>query len=420
MSESFQRREIGKEIYFSRITDGRFKKNVITVNFSSPLSEETASDNAVAAKIMAKCSKKYPTYAELCNKLSSLYAARISSGVLCCGDFQVISFSVDFINDKYALNNEKISEEALDILLDCLFEPLTENGGFSEKFTALEKKTLIEDIEAELNDKQYYASQKAGEIIYKNEPAALRDTGSAESVKRVTAKSAYNAYQRLLKHCRIEIICSGSGDFEDAKRRIIEKFTKLQREDIFPCSTLPSPIKPKPQFETEKMEIQQSKMILAFKTDMESTDAFNLMSEIYGGSPTSKLFLNVREKMSLCYSCWSSFSKTKNTLTVYCGVEKENVQKAQEEILNQLKEIQNSNVTEEELQSAKMYRANSLKAYNDGESYLGAWYLSRIYIQDMVSPEELIQREEKYTKADIVKAAQSLKLDTVYVLTSKE
>ncbi|MCM1299892.1 MAG: insulinase family protein, partial [[Eubacterium] siraeum] len=387
MPNNFMRREIGKGIFFNRITDKRFKLNTIVINFLSPLSEETAAENAVASRIISQCSSRYPTYSSLNSKLSSLYAARLCSSAYGFGDAQLISFSIDYLDNKYALHNEKIDEEALNILLGCIFEPLTENGGFSEKFTALERRSLIEGIEAELNDKQYYAGIKADEIIFKNEPAAIKDAGSVETAKRVTAKSAYNAYQRLLRHGRIEIFCSGCGDFEDIKKKITEQFAKLDRGELYPCSTLRSPIKQQPEFASEKMEIQQSKMVMAFKTDMEDVSAFTLLNEIYGGSPGSKLFANVREKMSICYSCWSGFSKIKGTLKAFCGTEKDNVEKAKEEMIRQLTLMQEGDFSQEDVDSAKMCCSNSLRAYNDSAAAIAVWYFLRIYCDDIISPE---------------------------------
>ena len=420
MPNNFVRRKIGKEIYFSSITDSRFKQNMIAVTFIAPLSEETASENAVAAKILTKCSKKYPTYAQLCNKLSSLYSAVLAGGVLAYGDTQITSFSVNYIDNKYAINTEKVGDEALDILLGCLFEPLTENNGFFAKITELEKKTLIDKIEAELNDKQYYASQKSDEIIFRNEPASIRDTGSAASVKRVTAKSAYNAYQRLLKRSRIEIICSGCSSFEDVKEKITRIFSKLPREDIFPRSDRFSPLKPQTERVCEKLDVQQTKMILAFKSDFENYRAMSLMSDIYGGSPTSKLFLNVREKMSLCYGCWSSYNKEKGVLKIHCGIEKANIEKAEQEIIAQLAQMQKGEFSQKDIDSAKQSCKNSIKAYNDSLNHIAVWYLMGIYDDNILSPEESIERYEKVTKEEIVKAAQSLKLDTVYILTSPD
>lgn len=419
MPNKFQRREIGKEIYFSSVNDPRFKLNMISVNFFAPLSEETASENAIALNILTKSCAEYPTFAALNNKLSSLYAARLGSGAMSAGDSQILTVSVTCIDNKYALQNEKVDEEAIGILLGCLFEPLLENGVFTEKITSLERQSLIDDIEAELNDKQSYANHKAAEIMYEGEPSAIRSIGSAEHAKRVTPFTAFSAYKRLLSNCRIEIFCSGCSDFKNAEKTLTRAFTSIERGDIFPCVSVKSKLKAQPKYVEEKLAVTQSKLAMGFKTDCDDHPAFQLMSAIYGGTTTSKLFANVREKMSLCYYCWATgLNRRKGSMFVRSGVENENIEKAQKEILAQLEAVKKGDFTDEDIENAKMYRKNNLKTYNDSLSQMAAWYLACIYDDDIRSPEDAIAEEEKVTKERIIQAAQSVKLDTVYVLTS--
>ncbi|MDE7281334.1 MAG: insulinase family protein, partial [Ruminiclostridium sp.] len=164
----------------------------------------------------------------------------------------------------------------------------------------------------------------------------------------------------------------------------------------------------------------QSNMIVGFKTDCQDPSAMILMNEILGGTPTSKLFSNVREKMSLCYSCFSSYNWLKGSISVRCGVEKEKIERAYEEILNQLDMMKKGEFSEEDIVSAKMYRKNYLKTFYDNLNAMAAWYMSRIYSDDLASPKEMMKRDENITKEDIIKAAQSVKLDTFYVLTSDD
>ena len=420
MQNKFQRREIGKDIYFSRITDPRFKLNLISVRFLAPISEETASENAVVSRILTKSCRKYPSFAILNNKLSSLYAARLGCHLSKLGDAQSIGITVSCIDNKYALENENVNEEAADILIDCLFDPLLENGVFTEKTTSLERQSLIDDIEAELNDKQAYASHKAEEIMFKGEPAAVRSLGSVKHAKLITAKSAYNAYQRLLTHCRIEIICVGCSDFEASQKKLTEAFARLNRDEIFPCGSKYSPLKDAEELVTEKLSVTQSKLVLGFKTDCRNIPALQIMSAIYGGTTTSKLFLNVREKMSLCYYCWSSVSRIKGSLTVASGVENENLETAKNEIIAQLEAVKNGDFTDEDIEYAKMYRRNHLKTFNDSISSMEAWYFTGIYNDDIKTPEEAVEEDEKVTRKEIIEAAKSVKLDSVYILTSDD
>ncbi|MCM1055852.1 MAG: insulinase family protein [Bacteroides sp.] len=418
MPNKFQRREIGKNIFFSSITDPRFKLNMISVNFLVPLSEETASEYALVARILNKSCAAYPTFAELNNKLSSLYAARIDSGVMSFGDSQSLTVSVQYIDNKYALENEKIEEEAAGIFLGCLLEPFTENGVFSEKVTSLERQILIDDIESEINDKQTYANHRASQIMFKDEPAAVRSLGSVEQAKRTAPLTAFNAYKRLLKNARTEIICSGCSDFKAVEKTLSRAFSQLERGEAFRCGTLKSPLKEKPRYVTEKMPVAQSKLAIGFKTDSENYPALHIMNAIYGGSTTSKLFMNVREKMSLCYYCWSGVNRNKGAMFVRSGVENKNIEKATEEIIAQLEAVKKGEFTDEDIEYAKMYRRNGLRTFNDSLNQMAAWYLMRIYDDDIKSPEDAVRESEAVTKEEIIAAAQSVKLDTVYALTS--
>lgn len=420
MAEKIQRREIGKEIYLSRFTDKRAKFNVVAVHFIAPISEETASEYSVLARVLAHSSSNYPTYSILNNKLSSLYAARLDCDVVTGSDVQFIGFSCEYIDNKYALNNERVGAEAMDILMSCIFSPIIENGGMSEKITKLECQSVIDDINSELSNKYSYASRRFFEVMYEGEPAAISGFGSVGSVKRITPKSLYKAYQRLLTHCHAEIICAGSSDFEDERKILSEYFSKLHREDIFNFSSKPSPLKQKPKKVTDFMPLSQSILMRGYKTECENRPALRLTDTILGGSPTSKLFVNIREKLSLCYYCNSGLNCLKGTLWVTSGVDKANIEKVHGEIELQIKKLRDGDFTDEELEQAKIYRSGFLRAYNDSVKYIGAWYLVRIYEDDIKTPEDVIEEERRVTREDIINAAQSLSLDTEYALAQSE
>lgn len=416
MSEKIQRREIGKGIYLSRFTDKRAKFNVVSVNFITPISEETASEYSVLVRALARSNSKYPTYALLSNKLSSLYGARLDCGIAAADDVQIISLNCEYIDNKYALDNERIGEEAMNILMSCIFDPIIENGGLSERVTRLERQTVIDEIQSELTNKYSLASRRFAEIMFEGEPAAICSLGSVSKVKKVTPKSLLKAYERLLTHCRAEIICAGSSDFEDERKILTEAFTRLHREEVFGFSSKPSPLKENPKKATDSMSMSQSILIMGYKTDCKNQPALRIMNEMLGGSPSSKLFLNVRERLSLCYFCWSYLNFIKGALCVKSGVDKENAEKAEREIKAQIECLRNGNFTDEDIEHAKIYRSNFLRAYNDSVKYMGAWYLVRIYEDDLKSPEDVVLEDGRVTRAEIIEAARSLKLDTVYIL----
>ncbi|MDE5741842.1 MAG: insulinase family protein, partial [Oscillospiraceae bacterium] len=181
-----------------------------------------------------------------------------------------------------------------------------------------------------------------------------------------------------------------------------------------------SPLKNEVCRVTEPHDVAQSKMFMAFKTDCEDYPAMRLMLAIYGATPISKLFMNVREKLSLCYYCSSMYNDRKGVVYVDSGIEHANAKKAEDEILNQLDAMQKGDFTEEEFENARKAIVNVWKGVTDGARTIADWYFNQMDKSEICSPEEMIEKLMKVTREDIVAASNSLKLDTVYVLTGKE
>jgi predicted Zn-dependent peptidase len=421
LMDVLNRKQIAPGVFLSIITDPRFKHNRVSVNFLTQLKDTTASANAVVHKVLTNSCRAYPDLRSLNAMLSSLYAARLSGGVGSLGDTQYIEFSIKTIDTRYALEGEDITGAGVKILLDCLFDPLLNAGGdaFVESVVATERQACVDTIEAELNDKRTYAVRQAMRLLCEGEPAANAPHGTIEGVTAVNAQSAYEVYRNLLETARVEIICVGCNDFSTADEILTREFGKITRSQMQDCYSEASAAKLETCTHSENMDVNQSKMVLGFKCDSTDSDALSLMTKIYGGSATSKLFENVREKMSLCYYCWARFHDSKKLIIGECGVEKANIETAKDEILAQLEAMGNSDFTESELNQAVLSLENDLKLINDSLSGTKSWYLSHIYLCDIITPEQAIERYRAVAKnrERIVKAAQSVKLDTVYILT---
>jgi predicted Zn-dependent peptidase len=145
-----------------------------------------------------------------------------------------------------------------------------------------------------------------------------------------------------------------------------------------------------------------------------------VMTDIFGGAPYSRLFTNVREKMSLCYYCSASSVRVKGLLTVDSGVEEANVDKASEEILNQLEIVKNGEFTDFEYESSLKGIADSLRTYNDSQEHLDMWYCVKAVSGNFISPDETAEKIASITKEEIVAAAKNVQLHTVYRLLPKE
>lgn len=417
---SYKREKIADGIHFNSIRNPSLKTNSIVVNLISPLSEDTASLNASASYILTDSSREYPSLVAISQKLEELYGAGLKGYVSRIGDNQSVAISSSCINDRYTFDKENITEELARVTLGCILEPnLDENGFYAPDF-ALKKQELLDDIDAVINEKRSYALQRAGKIIYRCEPAAVSVKGERESAEKITAATAYEQYKKLLKTAQIEVFFVGADEPNGIKNSIWESFAKLDREYKGDVKTKYSAVKTSPEEFTDELDVAQCKMVLAFKSNCTNRCALILMNAIFGATPFSKLFLNVREKMSLCYYCSSNYNDMKGVMTVDSGVEKANIEKAKAEIIRQFELMQNGEFDEKEINEARLAVINGLRGVNDSATTLVSWYMSQIFLGTERSPEDEIELLEKVTKEDIVETAKSFRLDTVYVLKGKE
>ena len=420
MNNIINRRKIADGVYFSSITDKRYKKNLISVAFSTQLSEDTATENVIVPVLLTKCNSKLPTYKAFNNKMSRLYASGIGGTAGRQYDLQTISFGAYYLDDIYALSGEKMTGIMTDILIDCLTSPVTENGVFSEKFVELEKKTVIDNIETAINDKRSYAIERAMKTICKGEPASVCSYGTVEKAKLITPDSAYKAYRRMLETMPCEIICTGCSDFDGVAEKFAAAFEKAGRHDIENTTIALSPVKTQTEEVTERLTVNQSKLVLGFKSHSDDDGALVLLQKIFGGTTSSKLFRNVREKMSLCYYCSAARNDLKGIMLVNSGVENENIEKTKEAVIDQLEEIKNGNFTNEDINFAEMAIKNDFKSVADSAGNVSNWYFDCIRKNDIVTPEEKLGRYLGVSKERIIAAAKSMVLDSVYVLTGNE
>ena len=377
-------------VFFRGIRDTRFKNMSIAVHILTPLVKETASDNAFIPSLLLRALKEYPDYTMLNRRLCDLYGAMLSSHVDRCGNIQILTVSASCIADDYTLFGEKLSKELSEMLCSMVFDPLLdENGAFLEEGFQIERRQLLEQLDAEINDKRLYARKKCVSMLLRDENLCDSKFGEREKLDKVTAKSAADALFKLLKEARIEICAIGNCEPEKVLEAFIPYIEALERDfkDNFTFETA----KPLPLLEKEEnMDVVQAKLVMGFQTGTNSfskeNHALRLAVTIFGGSPNSKLFLHVREEKSLCYYCSAIFDSHLGTMMVDSGVDFANADEAKKEILYQL----------------------------------DSWYLYRTFFDEIQTPDEVSAIINSITREEIVEAIKKVSLCAVYYLSGGE
>lgn len=417
---NYKRKIIGENIGFSTVTDEKFNTCTLCIRLITELSADTAAANAVAMGCLSYSNSKLKTLQEMSEQLSALYGASVTSSFPKRGDLQILGMSASWICSRFALENEDIDGKMLEIIGDCLFRPNIVDSGFENEAFKINRKEMLDRIDGELNDKRSYTLSQASKIAYAGEPAENSEYGTRASAEAVTPQSAYQAYLKLLESAQIEIFFVAPSENPDVEKLFADNFAKINRiTRRYPFRSV-SPLKPQPENATEELDVRQCKIALAFKSDSDDIEALALLATIYGGTPVSKLFTNVRERLSLCYYCACRYNKAKNVIMVDCGVEKNNIGKASEEILRQLDEIRHGNITDAEIQSALLALENSCISVGDTPYSYVSWYFERFCCGDAKTPAEFFETLKGVTKDRLIKAAASLKLDSTYHMLNKE
>lgn len=418
------RKQIGKDIHINFIRDDKFKFARASVLFLVPLKKQTASGFALLPHILRLGGGEYEDLRALNLRLDELYGASLDTDVKRFGETQVLSLSVSTLSDRFTLNGDAAFTDAAELLISLILAPHIENGAFPEKQVETAKANLIEQIEAEINDKRSYAVKQLIGAMCKDENYSVNKLGEPETVSALTPADAAACYYGLLKCAHIEIMLCGNFEQEPAARLFEKTFGGVKPRDTAPLSDHVKLSADTVRRVNEQLDVKQGKLCLGFRSTVSSGhnlgDAMRVMLAMYGALPTSKLFMNVREKLSLCYYCASRYDRQKGIVIVDSGVERENAHRAEQEILKQLEDMKNGAFTAEELKDAKTALKNAFYGVPDSISRLENWYFGCIYDGEQTSPSDMADRIEAVTAEQVVQAARSLSLDTVYLLSGKE
>ncbi len=420
---SLMKINLAKGVTLNVINTDLFKSDYMSVSFALPLSAQNASKGALLPLILTRGTVAHPTMASISEELDMLYASTINTRCLKKGEVQFFGFNLNILNNRYAPDGTDVLLGTLNLLHEVIFQPLLENGAFVADYLETEKENLCDRINAEINNKISYAVTRAKEEMCKNEAYGVNALGTVESVMAVNANELYKYYKSVISDARVEIFFVGQ--FDEAVEEKIRKALPF-------CDRTPEALDTRVirradgevNNVVENQPVTQSKLSLGFRTGKVLLDGdyykFVMFNEVYGGSPSSKLFMNVREKLSLCYYCRSIPEPQKGVMIVTAGIETENKQLAQDEILAQLKACADGNITEEELEAARKSVLNAYKEIYDNPEGLESWYTGRLLAGLCDSPEEAAEKINNVGIQDIVECASAITLDTVYFMKAGE
>lgn len=419
----YQEKEIKKGIKFHKIYTDKFKTNLIAVFLTTKLTRENVTKNALISTILRRGSKNMNTQEEISKQMEEMYGAGFDCGLDKTGDNQILKFYIENINDEFIpQHNENMLKNAIEKILEIVFNPYIENGEFKKEYVEQEKANIKQKIEGKIDNKARYALNRCIEEMYKNQPFGLFKFGYIEDLEEINGKNLYEYYQDLIKNCKIDIFVSGILP-ENIEQLIeenenVSKLQERQADYVIPEITKKD-INKQENVVTESMEVTQGKLVLGLDINLENEeqkyDAL-LYNSILGGTANSKMFQNVREKAHLAYVASSSYSRQKSNIFINCGIEISNYEKALEIVKKQIEDMKKGDFTEEDIQNAKKGIISTIDLIYDEQDTGITYYFGQELSTHKIGQNEYKEKVEKIQKEDIIKIANAVSINTIYFL----
>ena len=399
--------------------DSRFKQSAMSIQLLRPMDASEAALNALLPAILLRGSRNCPDLQQITQHLDDLYGASIGTLVRRIGDYQTTGFYCGFMEDRFALPGDEILQPMIRFAMELLLDPVMEDGGFSRDFVESEKKNLIATIESERSDKRTYAASQLLKIMCQKDSFGVPRLGEVAQVEAIEHRSAYEHYQRILRQSPVEIFYVGSASLEQVAKLLRPELSRILRD--------PQPLPPQMPFQncqgdqrSERQEIAQGKLSLGFVTPITNRDpnfaAMQLMNAIFGSGMTSKLFMQVREKQSLCYAIGSGYYGSKGILTVNAGIDTRQEENAKAAIFAQLEACKNGQISQEELEAAKQSILSGLRAVYDSPGAIENFFSTAAISGLGRSPEVYSQQIQAVTVEDVVAAAKTVRFHSAFFL----
>ncbi len=419
------RKEIMPLVTLTSARTEKFKTSCLGVTFCVQLDKKDASKNALLPKVLMRGCAGHPDMESMSAAMDELYGAKILPLVRSKGEVQCVGLFADFADDAYVPGNERILERVISLVGEILLCPATKAGLLNSDYVESEREKHADQIRSIISDKQKYALLRLKELMCAGEAFAVDSLGNVEDTLKITPISLTKHYRKLLETARIEIFYCGSADSGRVEAALLDAFSALPRPEKEVCPpgtdvrTESGPVR----YFTESLDVGQGKLALGFRLgkimlepDLAAILVFNA---VYGGSVTSKLFLNVREKLSLCYYAGSRIERHKGLMFVASGIDIEKYDEALAEILRQLELCRQGDIGEKEFSNAKKSVVNELRSMMDSQRQLEDFYLGQAVESLEFSPEMLAALSSEVTVEQAVAVAKSVSLDSVYFLTGK-
>ncbi len=414
-----QTRHISDAITLTAIQTDRFKTGVLTITFSMPQNPVRAAHHILLTGIMRRGTQRYPSLAAINRRLDELYATEVEIRSSKLGKNLLLTITAEILDDRYVRSQTDILAGVIDALSEIVLHPLYAHDSFNEETVTQEIRCAIDALDAEINNTRAYAVTRCTEAMYRENPEFPTVKKIKDVLSLTDGKTLYRHYCELLSLASVNVFYIGGAPIDRVASLLDTAFAEYPQgaragvialSPATPCASIAL---------KEQMPVSQGKLAMGFRTGISIATAPDyhkglVLNELFGGSPASKLFLNVREKMSLCYYCSSSYSIYTGDMMVSSGIEVKNHDRVRQAILSQFADIQQGRFTDTEFEAAKRSLENCYRQIYDNPLDLSSFFGSRRFFGFAEDVEDCREAIAAVTREDVISLAQGVVCDTEF------
>lgn len=422
MIDALKTLNIAPNFNLHMIKSKKFKTDLINLYFLRPLTLEEATLNALLTRIIDRGTMKHQSSQLLNQHMDELYGMSLVSDVSKIGERQEIQVKVQY--PRSPIIGKNLMEDGVALLKEVVFNPFVVEGKFQQSIFDMEKEQLKQEIESRINDKTSYAVDRCLELMCSEENYRFYGYGDIAYLETVTNEQLYAHYLKVISTSKMDIVVVGDFDFDLAQSLLVREFAPPTGEMVeVPEELVFVPVN-EVRYVEEALQIQQGKLVMGYRTQTDRFDktyyALQLFSVIFGGMPSSKLFMNLREKESLCYFIGTKIDKLKGIMYVVSGIDFHQNERAQELIDLEYDKMIRGEFTEEDIEMAKKALVSSLKSVSDFPNSFANFCYNQYMLGDPIEIDHYVSCYESVTKEEIIEAGKRIQKDLVYFLKGSE
>jgi predicted Zn-dependent peptidase len=324
-----------------------------------------------------------------------------------------------FTAKEYASYYIKVLDEHLPLAVDVLSD-IVRHPAFTEDDIEREKKVVLEEIKMVEDTPDDLVHELFTENFWVDHPLGRPILGTKETVEGLTQDRLRGYFRSVYAAPNLIIAAVGNVDHQQV-RDLVEKYFGTLSSDGQDLHGAPPRVEPR--IIIRNKELEQSHVCLgtsSYQQDHADRYSSYVLNTVLGGSMSSRLFQNVREKRGLAYAVFSGLSAYRDagSMTIYAGCSNNAIGELIDVVVAELKRIKDEPVPDSELRRAKDHLKGSLMLNLESTSSRMS-HLARqeIYFDRQFGLDETLEGVERVTQDDVQRVARDLLRDKALAAT---